>query len=241
MLRSSLPGSNLATFEINNDFTGVTERHVYRRIYDDRIDLTFYVDADNYLPIRFFETWIKYAVGENVGDSGNGRFGSKSPNYFYRVRYPELYIAEQGLSITKFERTNTSNKNGVYTPKSILEYQFVNSFPISITSMPISYDTSSLLKCTVSMNYIRYYVNSTKDKMGDDTTNSISGDPSSPASQALFNNPQFGVDTSGLVFGGAEYYNNFGLNEQNATNFRDLTNGSNYRTIWSGSWIMNDK
>ena len=52
---ATLPGSSLATHEINNDFTGVTERHVYRRIYDDRIDLTFYVDAENYLPIRFFE------------------------------------------------------------------------------------------------------------------------------------------------------------------------------------------
>ena len=44
---ASLPGSSLATSEINNSFHGVTERHAYRRIYDDRIDLTFYVDADN--------------------------------------------------------------------------------------------------------------------------------------------------------------------------------------------------
>jgi hypothetical protein len=41
---ASLPGSSLATHEINNDFTGVTERHVYRRQYDDRADFTFYVD-----------------------------------------------------------------------------------------------------------------------------------------------------------------------------------------------------
>ena len=44
---ASLPGSSLATHEINNDFTGVTERHVYRRQYDDRIDFTFYVDHDH--------------------------------------------------------------------------------------------------------------------------------------------------------------------------------------------------
>ena len=55
-----LPGSSLATFEINNDRTGVTERHVHRRMFDDRIDLTFYVDAGNYLPIKFFETWIDF-------------------------------------------------------------------------------------------------------------------------------------------------------------------------------------
>ena len=48
-----LPGSSLATLETNNDFTGVTERHAYRRIYDETIDLSFYVDAANYLPIKF--------------------------------------------------------------------------------------------------------------------------------------------------------------------------------------------
>ena len=83
-----LPGSNLATFHINDNFHGVTERHAYRRIYDDRIDLTFYVDAENYLPIRFFETWIKYIVDESI-EPGNKGVGSEDPNYFYRVRYPE--------------------------------------------------------------------------------------------------------------------------------------------------------
>ena len=57
---TSLPGSNLATFEINNDRTGVTEKHVHRRIFDDRIDLTFYVDAGLYQPIKFFEDWIAF-------------------------------------------------------------------------------------------------------------------------------------------------------------------------------------
>ena len=59
-----LPGSQLATTEMTNDFTGVTERHAYRRIYDETIDLSFYVDASNYLPIRFFETWISEIVNE---------------------------------------------------------------------------------------------------------------------------------------------------------------------------------
>ena len=43
---ASLPGSQLATSEIINDFYGVTERHVYRRQFDDRIDLNFYCDAE---------------------------------------------------------------------------------------------------------------------------------------------------------------------------------------------------
>ena len=32
---ASLPGSSLATLEINNDRSGVTERHAHRRFFDD--------------------------------------------------------------------------------------------------------------------------------------------------------------------------------------------------------------
>ena len=145
-----LPGSNLATFEINYNFHGVTERHAYRRVYDDRIDLTFYVDAENYLPIRYFETWMKYIVDESMNpQTERGNKGSIHNEYFYRVRYPEGtngYTSSQGLTVTKFERDYKQN----------LEYRFIRSFPISINSMPVSYDSSSLLKCTVSMSYIRY-------------------------------------------------------------------------------------
>ena len=37
-----------------------------------------------------------------------------------------------------------------------IEYEFLDAFPVAINSMPISYDTSQLLKCTVSMAYTRY-------------------------------------------------------------------------------------
>jgi hypothetical protein len=138
-----LPGSSLATTEVNNDYTGVTERHVYRRIYDETIDLSFYVDAANYLPIKFFETWISEIVNEDQEDA-------ISPTYAYRARYPDEYMNQQGLKVIKFERDL----------KSKLEYTFVNSYPRSITSMPITYDGSSLLKCSVQMTYMRYVMKS---------------------------------------------------------------------------------
>jgi hypothetical protein len=178
-----LPGSSLATHEINNDFTGVTERHVYRRLYDDRIDLSFYVDAEDYLPIKFFETWIKYSVSENVGNSDSGNpVGSSAPTYCYKVNYPNLYISQNGLSITKFERDY----------RNTLKYNFVNVFPIAVSSMPVSYDASSLLKCSVSFSYIRYYITGTTDKQESNPGN-VQGDPSSPAAltpaqQASINN-----------------------------------------------------
>ena len=146
---ASLPGSSLATLELTNDHHGVTEKHAYRRIFEDRIDLTFYVDANGYLPIKFFETWMSEIMNEDSSDALN-------PNYFYRSKYPDEYTAE-GLKITKFERDHNRS----------IDYTFVRTFPLAINSMPISYDSSSLLKCTVSMCYIRY----------------ILGKPSSPTTQ----------------------------------------------------------
>ena len=152
-----LPGSQLATTEMTNDFTGVTERHAYRRIYDETIDLSFYVDASNYLPIRFFETWISEIVNEDQQRAISG-------SYNYRVRYPDDYISDQGLKVTKFERT--SNNGNTYSGDT-LEYTFVRSYPRSLTSMPISYDGSNLLKCSVQMTYVRYVIKSlTKTELG---------------------------------------------------------------------------
>ena len=145
---ASLPGSQVGTTEIPNNFHGVTERHANRRIFDDRLDLTFYCDAEDYTPIRFFESWIQYITGgaKQIAEE-------KSPAYFYRMRYPQGnkgYMSPQGLIVRKFEK-NYSYK--------ILQYEFINSFPLAISSMPVRYDSSDILKCTVSMTYIRYVLN----------------------------------------------------------------------------------
>lgn len=205
---ATLPGSSLATIEINNDYVGVTERHAYRRIYDDRIDLTFYVDS-RYTVIRFFETWIKYIASESISEGKDGRTGLRSGNYFYTVRYPEEYQTD--FSITKFER-DYQNK---------LVYTFLKAYPISISSMPISYDSSSLLKCTVSFTYTRYFIEGM-----DGSPAPKSDDPQStlntPLEQAEFNtaayqtfaNPQLSIDTTG------------GLSLQNA-----LSSGNSIQTF----------
>ena len=137
--------------EINNDFTGVTERHAYRRVFEETTNFAFYVDAGDYTPIRFFEQWIEYATNGPL--SKNARKDLLSPNYFYRMRYPDGprgYTSQQGLQVRKFERDLK------YTG---LTYNFVKSYPVSITSMPVSYDGSDILKCNVAMTYIRYVIN----------------------------------------------------------------------------------
>lgn len=141
---ASLPGSTLATHEINNDYTGVTERHAYRRQYDDRADFTFYVDR-NYYVIHLFENWMSYIVNEQFTQ------GLEDNNYNYRVNFPQTY--QTTIYINKFEKDYANR---------FLEYSFLKAFPISINSMPVSYNNSELLKCTVSFSYSRYTVKSVK-------------------------------------------------------------------------------
>jgi hypothetical protein len=223
-----LPGSSLATHEINNDFTGVTERHAYRRLYDDRIDLSFYVDAENYLPIRFFETWIKYVVAENVGDAEGGKpVGSKNSAYFYRVNYPNLYIAPQGLTITKFERD--------YKRKP-LTYKFVNVFPIAVTSIPVSYDASSLLKCTVSLTYIRYYIDQTSDKQPNSSNFTSQNFNLTPQQLADLNSQTFNPNINLTSLGNFTTTGGVPFNASAATG-----NAIDVNTAYSGNYSLNVK
>ena len=153
---ASLPGSSIATFELQNDFTGVTERYAHRRMYDDRIDFTFYVDAEKYTPIRFFERWMRYVTGESGPRTDDSTIELNNVNYHYRMNFPKEYRCERGLKIIKFERDykTTLPQHGY----SSLEYEFIGVYPISVSSMPVSYDSSSLLKCSVSMTYLRYVI-----------------------------------------------------------------------------------
>ena len=132
---------------IDNDYIGVTEKHVHRRVFDDVIEFVFYVDAENYLPIKIFEMWISEIANES-SSRVPGQMNTKMPDYSYTMNYPDEYIANQGLKVRKFERDY----------KQQLEYEFIRSFPKNISSMPVSYDSSDLLKVSVSMSYIRYVI-----------------------------------------------------------------------------------
>tara|TARA_Y100001963_G_C6696700_1_gene407328 strand:+ start:45 stop:767 length:723 start_codon:yes stop_codon:yes gene_type:complete len=147
-----LPGSAAATHDVTNDYAGVSEKMVYRRMYDGNMDLTFLVDHD-YNVIEFFDGWIDYTTGVGLNGSRN-MYKSRYANY--RMSYPNDYRSE--MYLTKFEKDvaypGSSSSTNV-EPKQ-LQYTLVGAFPESITSMPVSYGASDLLRCTVSMSYIRY-------------------------------------------------------------------------------------
>ena len=188
---ATLPGSSLMTHEQLYDYTGVTEKHAYRRAFDGKIDLTFYVmispsnvesesgTPNRYLPIRFFEGWMKYISSEKSADIA-------APNYAYRMRYPKDYYG--GLSVIKYERDYSS----------YLTYNFLSVFPVAVNSMPVSYEASELLKTTVSLSYTRYYITDVAGSKSETevTNKSIDGElqakpgPQTPEQQAQQNTPK---------------------------------------------------
>ena len=133
---ASLPASAFTTGEVKGDFMGVPQEFAHTRIYTD-IDFTFYID-ENYTNLRIFEGWMDYiSSGANVSQGQKG--------FYRRVQYPDSFKCDT-MYITKFEKNYRRR----------LDYQFINAFPKSITSIPVSYGSAEVLKVTVSFNYDRY-------------------------------------------------------------------------------------
>ena len=183
---TTLPGSALLTSSLDNDFTGVSEKYAHRRQFDEEISLTFYCDAKEYLPIRYFESWMSYMTNDTK-DNHNDTF-------YYRMKFPKKY--KGGLEITKFEKNlmSADPPRGRTRP---LTYTFIDAFPKAISAMPVTYDASDLLKCTVSFSYTRY---SSKP------ANNNAGDPSFAYNAGRFANLAVdrltGIDLLGDVVGG---------------------------------------
>jgi hypothetical protein len=143
---ASLPGNSFATTEMTTDFPGVSQKFPYRKIYND-LQLTFYVD-DQYNVIKFFEAWMSY-IASPYG-LGKGIYESSGQRGSFRFNYPNAYKCN--IYVAKFNKDATLSNR--------IAYRFINAFPIDITSMPVSYDSSDILRCTVSFSYDRYLFDS---------------------------------------------------------------------------------
>ena len=158
-----LPGNKLITFDVNNDYTGVTEKMPHRKLYDQNLSLTFYVNAgeDAYYPIRFFESYISYIAGEDPSDASS-LDKLRNQNYFYRMSYPDEYMID-GLFIKKFEKGGNWTKNDppIKQVDSQITYEFIRTYPTAINSMQLTYGEAQVLRCTVTYSYIRYVQHNT--------------------------------------------------------------------------------
>ena len=137
---ASLPTTAYATAEVRDNFMGVPQQYAHTRIYTD-IDFTFYID-DDYTLLKIFEGWMEY-----ISSGADTGLNVQNKSYYRRMRYPDSYKCNT-LYINKFEKDF----------KRTMRYQFVNAFPKSMSSVPVSYGPADVLKVTVSFNYDRYIV-----------------------------------------------------------------------------------
>ena len=137
---ASLPTTSYATAEVKDNFMGIPQQYAHTRIYTD-IDFTFYVD-ENYTLLKIFEGWMEY-----ISSGSNRLMEQQTKSYYRRMRYPDSFKCNT-LYINKFEKNF----------KRTIRYQFINVFPKSMSSVPVSYGPADILKVTVSFNYDRYIV-----------------------------------------------------------------------------------
>ena len=137
---ASLPTSSYATAEVKDNFMGIPQQFAHTRIYTD-IDFTFYVD-EKYTLLKIFEGWMEY-----ISSGANPVMEQQTKSFYRRMRYPDSYKCNT-LYINKFEKDF----------KRTMRYQFINAFPKSMSSVPVSYGAAEILKVTVSFNYDRYIV-----------------------------------------------------------------------------------
>ena len=137
-----LPGSSFADVEVSGDRQGITERMPFKRIYDD-VTLTFMVDKD-YKVLRYFEAWMQLI------NPLHGHVGGKANNQVMTLNYPKDYKCT--MSVVKFNK-DYFRRGGAY-----IYYCFVRSWPLSMSSIPVNYDSGSVLKLNVTFRYERYVV-----------------------------------------------------------------------------------
>ena len=145
---ASIPGSSLATADINGNYMGVQEKMAHSRIFTE-MQLEFYVDSD-YRMIKFLEHWMEFITDGSGKDQTERR-------YFYRMRYPDQYKCDK-TKIVKFDRDF----------KREIEYTFIGLFPKNLTSVPVSYDSSNILKVSASFEYERYIAGKSTSKSAKD-------------------------------------------------------------------------
>lgn len=142
-----LPTTTLGSFTIDGNFMGVQEKFANSRIYSE-ITLDFYVDSD-YQMLNFLECWMEFIASGSFNNQilpgENPPISQNSDGYFVRMQYPAYYKAN-AVSIVKFDRDYRRE----------IEYNFRGLFPLNISSIPVSYMASDVMKVSASFQYDRY-------------------------------------------------------------------------------------
>ena len=145
--QAELPGTSFVPSSAIGHRQGIQEEFPNLRNFPP-LNLVFYADADHVI-IEVLESWMSYI--NPIFDSG-----IRESNAFTRFNYPEDY--KETIHITKFERDTfiEESRNASYQ-SDITSYEFVNVWPIDLTSMRVAYGDSNVLRCSVQFAYDRFF------------------------------------------------------------------------------------
>ena len=145
--QAELPGTSFVPSSAIGHRQGIQEEFPNLRNFPP-LNLVFYADADHVI-IEVLESWMSY-----INPIFNS--GIRDSNAFTRFNYPEDY--KETIHVTKFERDTfiRESRNASYQ-SDITSYEFVNVWPIDLTSMRVAYGDSNVLRCSVQFAYDRFF------------------------------------------------------------------------------------
>ena len=145
--QAEIPGTSFVESSVTGHHQGITEAFPNLRNFPP-LDLVFYADADHVI-LEVLESWMSYI--NPIFDSG-----IRDSNAFTRFNYPEDY--KETIHLTKFERDTfiRESRNASYQ-SNMTSYEFVNVWPIDLSSMRVAYGDSNVLRCNVKFAYDRFF------------------------------------------------------------------------------------
>ena len=144
--QAELPGTSFVESSVTGHHQGITEAFPNLRNFPP-LDLVFYADADHVI-LEVLESWMTYINPIQTG--------SRESNAYSRFNYPEDY--KETIHVTKFERDTfiRESRNATYQ-SNMTSYEFVNVWPIDLSSMRVAYGDSNVLRCNIKFAYDRFF------------------------------------------------------------------------------------
>ena len=143
--QAEIPGTSFIESSVTGNHQGITELFPNLRNFPP-LNLSFYVDADHVI-LEVLETWMTY-INPIANDRGRD-------NAYAVFNYPEDY--KERIYITKFERDTFIKESRAASYQSEMSsYEFINVWPIDLTSMRVAYGDSNVLRCNVRLAYDRF-------------------------------------------------------------------------------------
>ena len=153
---ASLPGSFVATNEIDGLYAGRLINYPQARLYND-LSLSF-IMTNELQPAKFFDIWMYYMFPEYKLNDGtiipydqkslrSSRSNITTINYYDRCKC-------NGIEIRKIYKTQYAPNGGLSAT-----YQVFNAYPYTIETVPLAYGPSVLNKLRVQFRYEKYVAN----------------------------------------------------------------------------------